>query len=35
LFDLLPEAHAKNPPLVSLLSTLGGFALIFAIIQVL
>jgi ZIP family zinc transporter len=33
--DLLPEAHEKNPPLVSLLSTLGGFALIFAIIQVL
>jgi zinc transporter ZupT len=33
--DLLPEAHEKNPPLVSLLSTLGGFLLIFAVVQVL
>jgi len=33
--DLLPEAHQQNPPLVSLLATLGGFALIFAIVQVL
>jgi zinc transporter ZupT len=33
--DLLPEAHERNPPLVSLLATLGGFALIFAIVQVL
>jgi len=33
--DLLPEAHQQNPPLVSLLATLGGFALIFVIVQVL
>jgi len=33
--DLLPEAHEKNPPLVSLLSTLAGFLLIFAVVQVL
>ncbi len=33
--DLLPEAHEKNPPLVSLLSTLGGFAVIFVILQIL
>jgi len=33
--DLLPEAHEKNPPLVSLLSTVAGFAVIFAIMQVL
>jgi zinc transporter ZupT len=33
--DLLPEAHEKNPPLVSLLATLAGFVLIFAIVQVL
>jgi zinc transporter ZupT len=33
--DLLPEAHEKNPPLVSLLSTLAGFLVIFAIMQVL
>ena len=33
--DLLPEAHEQNPPLVSLLTTLGGFALIFGIVQVL
>ena len=33
--DLLPEAHEKNPPLVSLLSTLAGFFVIFAIVQVL
>lgn len=29
--ELLPEAHHRNPPLVSLLATLGGFALIFLI----
>ncbi len=29
--ELLPEAHLKNPPLASLLSTLGGFILIFII----
>jgi zinc transporter ZupT len=29
--ELLPEAHLKNPPLASLLSTLGGFALIFVV----
>jgi ZIP family zinc transporter len=33
--DLLPEAHEKNPPLVSLLSTLAGFLVIFAVMQVL
>jgi zinc transporter ZupT len=33
--DLLPEAHEKNPPLVSLLSTVAGFLVIFAIMQVL
>ena len=33
--DLLPEAHERNPPLVSLLSTLGGFLVIFAVVQVL
>jgi ZIP family zinc transporter len=33
--DLLPEAHEKNPPLVSLLATLAGFLVIFAIVQVL
>jgi ZIP family zinc transporter len=32
--DLLPEAHEKNPPLVSLVATLTGFVLIFAIVQV-
>jgi ZIP family zinc transporter len=32
--DLLPEAHEQNPPLVSLLSTLAGFVLIFAVVQV-
>jgi ZIP family zinc transporter len=31
--DLLPEAHEKNPPLVSLVSTLGGFLAIFAIVR--
>jgi zinc transporter ZupT len=29
--DLLPEAHEKNPPVVSLVSTLAGFLLIFII----
>ena len=29
--ELLPEAHEKNPPLVSLISTLCGFVLIFVI----
>ena len=29
--DLLPEAHEKNPPAVSLVSTLAGFLLIFII----
>jgi zinc transporter ZupT len=33
--DLLPEAHEQNPPLTSLLATLGGFALIFVIVQIL
>lgn len=33
--DLLPEAHEQNPPLVSLLSTLAGFGLIFGVVQVL
>ncbi len=33
--DLLPEAHEKNPPLISLLMTLAGFFLIFVIVQVL
>ncbi len=31
--ELLPEAHRKNPPLVSMLATLGGFVLIFVIIR--
>jgi zinc transporter, ZIP family len=31
--DLLPEAHEKNPPLVSLVSTIGGFVVIFVIIR--
>jgi ZIP family zinc transporter len=31
--DLLPEAHEKNPPLVSLVSTVGGFLVIFAIMR--
>jgi zinc transporter ZupT len=31
--DLLPAAHEKNPPLVSLVSTLSGFLVIFAIVQ--
>ena len=35
LFDLLPEVHEKNPPLVSLLAPLSGFLVIFAIMQVL
>ena len=29
--DLLPEAHEKNPPLISVISTLLGFLLIFLI----
>ena len=33
--DLLPEAHEKNPPLISLVSTLGGFILIFLITEIL
>jgi zinc transporter ZupT len=33
--DLLPEAHEKNPPLVSLVSTIGGFVVIFAILRLL
>ncbi len=33
--DLLPEAHEKNPPLLSLLMTLAGFFLIFVIVHVL
>jgi zinc transporter ZupT len=31
--DLLPEAHEKNPPLVSLVSTISGFVLIFVILR--
>jgi zinc transporter ZupT len=33
--DLLPEAHEKNPPLVSLLAALTGFVLIFVVVQIL
>ena len=33
--DLLPEAHEKNPPLVSLLSTMSGFLIILAIVRIL
>jgi zinc transporter ZupT len=33
--DLLPEAHEKNPPLLSLLATLAGFLVILAIMQAL
>jgi len=29
--DLLPESHEKNPPLVSLVSSLSGFGLIFLV----
>jgi len=29
--ELLPEAHQKNPPLVSMIATLAGFLLIFVI----
>jgi zinc transporter ZupT len=29
--ELLPEAHQKNPPLASMMATLGGFLLIFVI----
>jgi len=29
--DLLPEAHERNPPLVSLVSSLAGFLLIFVV----
>jgi ZIP family zinc transporter len=29
--ELLPEAHEKNPPLVSLASTLSGFLLILVV----
>ncbi len=31
--ELLPEAHQKNPPLLSMIATLSGFALIFIIIR--
>ncbi len=31
--ELLPEAHQKNPPLISLVATLSGFLLIFIIIR--
>jgi zinc transporter ZupT len=31
--DLLPEAHEKNPPLVSLIATISGFAIIFVILR--
>jgi zinc transporter ZupT len=33
--DLLPEAHEKNPPLVSLLSTIAGFVVIFLLVRTL
>jgi ZIP family zinc transporter len=33
--DLLPEAHERNPPLVSLVSSLAGFLLIFVLIRLL
>ena len=33
--DLLPEAHEKNPPLISIISTLTGFLLIFLISRLL
>jgi zinc transporter ZupT len=29
--DLLPEAHEKNPPLVALLSSVAGFAVVFVV----
>jgi zinc transporter ZupT len=32
--DLLPEAHEKNPPLVSLVSTICGFLVIFTIVRI-
>jgi len=35
LFDLLPQAHEKNDPLVSIAFTLLGFLLIFAITRLL
>jgi zinc transporter ZupT len=31
--DLLPQAHEKNPPIVSLISTVGGFLAIFAVVR--
>lgn len=31
--DLLPEAHEKNPPIVSVVLTILGFLLVFAIVQ--
>jgi ZIP family zinc transporter len=33
--DLLPEAHEKNPPIVSVVLTILGFLLVFAIVQLL
>lgn len=33
--DLLPEAHEKNPPLVSLVSTVAGFLIILAVVHIL
>jgi zinc transporter, ZIP family len=33
--ELLPEAHQKNPPLVSLIATLAGFLLIFIVTRLL
>jgi zinc transporter ZupT len=32
--DLLPGAHEKNPPLISLISTVGGFLVILAILRI-
>jgi ZIP family zinc transporter len=29
--DLLPEAHETNPPLVALLSSFAGFAVVFVV----
>ncbi len=31
--DLLPEAHEKNPPLISLIATVSGFVVIFIILR--
>jgi ZIP family zinc transporter len=31
--DLLPEAHERNPPLITLISNLAGFVFIFILVR--